>query len=152
MSMDCRSTGYSDLHAIRGTFHLVACVFRKVESIRWFFFKDTEPFPDLPHRLAIEFCSACAVQHNQHCLSPVCRATKCLPSRQVVYRKRDVLPPGSLRCDSNRTKHSACLISLRLDKHTHICSSSSAAQTPPPLGPWRDAFPREVSGRTSLTP
>src|SRR6266566_2317130 len=97
MPMDCWSAGYSNLHNIGGTFQLVACVFRQIERIRSFVFKDAEPLTDLSHRPTIEFCSARAGQHNQSCLSPVCCTTKRLPSGQLVYRKRDVLPPGSLR-------------------------------------------------------
>src|SRR5436305_9331921 len=118
-----RSTGYSNLHVIRGTFYLAACVLRQVERIWSFVFKDAESLAKLPHRLAIEFCPAYAIQHDECCLSTVCCAAKCLPSSQVIHRKRDVLPPGSLRCDVHRMENSACLIGLRPDKHTHICSS-----------------------------
>src|SRR5437868_791373 len=117
------SAGYSDLHVIRGTFYLAACIIRQVERIWSLVFKDAEPLTDLPHWPAIEFCPACAIQHDERCLPAFCCATKCLPSRQVIHRKRDVLPPGSLRCDVHRTENSACLIGLRPDKHTHICCS-----------------------------
>jgi len=71
-----RSAGYSDLHVIGGTFYLAACVIRQVERIWSFVFKDAEPLTDLPHWLAIEFCSAYAIQHNQRCLPAFCCAAK----------------------------------------------------------------------------
>src|SRR5881392_2484379 len=125
-----RRAGYSDLHVIRGTFYLAACIIRQVERIWSFVFKDAEPLSDLPHWPAIEFCSAYAIQHDERCLPAFCCAAKCLPSRQVIHRKRDVLPPGSLRCDVHRTENSACLIGLRPDKHTHTCSSLNVIWLP----------------------
>src|SRR3989442_9975890 len=123
MSMCRRGTGYSNLHAIRGTFHLVAGVLRQVERIRSFVFKDTESLTELSHRLSIELGSAYARQHDHSGFPSVCRAAKRLPSGQVIHRKRDVLPPSRLWRNSNGTQNPACLISLRLDKHAHTCSS-----------------------------
>src|SRR5258708_14760386 len=125
-----RSTRYSDLRTIGGAFDLVAGILRQIEGIRSFVFKDADPLTDLSHRSAIQLCTACTIEHDQSSLSPVCRATKRLPSRQLVYRKRDVLPACLLRGNVHRTENSICLTSLRFDKHSHICSSLNVISLP----------------------
>src|SRR6266536_6513919 len=123
MSMCRRGTGYSNLHAIGGAFDLVAGVLRQVERIRSFVFKDTESLTELSHRLSIELGSAYARHHNHSGFPSICRATKRLPSGQLVHRKRDVLPASRLRRNIHRTKNSIGLISLWFDKQTHTRSS-----------------------------